>query len=198
MLWSSAAKNIAAMIPKKVIILRSRPWCSWSASSAAWPVSSRSWRTANSLSRSSSSLVKASAIGLPPISGRHFLDGTQQLCAQVSELQHFFLAQDSHQFAHQRLVGATAANSGALARRGGPDDGGAPVSGVRHSLDQAGRLEIVDQACDVARGHLEEPRDGVHLGTAAAEVLHAHKSLELAVADVEAFQLLFDDVVQPL
>src|SRR5258708_28622515 len=197
MLWSRAARNMAAMIPKNVIMRRSMPWCSSSASSAAWPVPSRSWRAASSCSESSS-FVRVSAIGPPPIAGRHFLDGTQQLGAQVSELQHFFFAQDSHELAQQGLVEAPAANRGGLADGGDPDDGGAPVRGIRDPLDQAGRLQVVDQAGDVAWGHRQEPRDRVHLRSADAEVLDTHQRLVLAVADAEVLELLFESVLQPL
>src|ERR1700730_16764311 len=167
MVWSRALRKIAAMTPKKVIIRRSRPWCSSSASSAAWPVASR---------LPSTSLIAISGIRLPPV-GRLLVDGAQQFQTQMTELQLLLIAQDSQDPLDHRVADAAATLGHALPLRGHAHDGGATVGGVGDALHQSRRLEPVNQACHVAGGYVEVPRDGVHLGARNAIVLEAHQGL---------------------
>src|ERR1700738_681668 len=145
MVWSRALRKIAAMTPMKVIMRRSRPWCSSSASSAAWPVSSR---------LPSTSLIAISGMCLPPV-GRLVVDGAQQFQTQVTELQLLFVAEDSQDMFRHRVADAPAALGQAHPLRGHAHDGGAAVGGVGNALHQSRRLEPVNQAGDVARGHVE-------------------------------------------
>src|SRR3982074_3662432 len=162
--WSRALRKIAAITPMKVIMRRSRPWCSSSASSAAWPVSSR---------LPSTSLIAISGMCLPPV-GRLFVDGAQQFQTQVTELQPLFIAEDSQDLLDHGVADATRALGHALPLRGHAHNRRAAVGGVGDALHQSRGLEPVNQARDVAGGYVEVPGNGVHLGAANAVVLHAH------------------------
>src|SRR6202022_3399523 len=181
MVWSSALRKMAAMTPKKVIIRRSRPWCSSRASSAAWPVSSRSWCAASSRSRARPSSVRVSANALSPMGGGSLFSGAQQLRAQVSQLQLLLLGEDSHHLAHHHLVDPPCPLGHAVAVLGHAHYGRSPVSRVVHSLDEARRLEPVHQPRDIARCDPEVTRDGVHVRSGHAVFLDAFQGTELAV-----------------